>query len=330
MNSIYRLKSFDYPMPPPLVVEFNGRLLNHFEERFGECLAWEGYPFGFPPGGSSKYVWVQLQEHVATDIQHRVVSFASFNGCVRHFTCTGLLIKWPGSKATSRIIPTSASLVRSHEEESCAKDGIGTSSVKDDIDRKLRIEVFLPPPMQHVSGNLEYYNLNYNIAIVSVKKNFNGARPEDVFNEVHTSTDKVLAIGRDIQQVLLMASTGEVKHRRKACKLDCKDLQVSTCKINKVGIGGPLTYLNGSFVGMNFYDGSELTPFLPRSKIVKILKRHKDNRLPSESRLPYPVQIDGFVGGTSKINKWPVPEPYWWHGGLDVSMYPEHIGRVPN
>jgi len=69
--------------------------------------------------------------------------------------------------------------------------------------------VFLPPN-QRVSGTLALYNLNYNFAIVSVEKNFHAVRPEDIFNESPKASEKVIAVGRDADQGLLMASIGEV------------------------------------------------------------------------------------------------------------------------
>ena len=57
----------------------------------------------------------------------------------------------------------------------------------------------------------------------------------------------------------------------------------------KVGIRGPVIDFSGSFVGMNFYDGSEVTPFLPRSKIVEVLSRKKDYLLPSEWYFSFPL-----------------------------------------
>lgn len=98
----------------------------------------------------------------------------------------------------------------------------------------LQIEVFLPPN-QRCCGTLEFYNLNYNIAIVSLKKNFNAVRPEDIFSKtVQEPSEKVVAIGRDTRLGPLMATIGNVKRGKKGCKLDCKDLKLSTCKINKV------------------------------------------------------------------------------------------------
>jgi hypothetical protein len=41
----------------------------------------------------------------------------------------------------------------------------------------------------------------------------------------------------------------------------------------QVGIGGPLISSDdGSLVGMNFYDDTDKTPFLPMSKIVDVLR----------------------------------------------------------
>ncbi|CAD6248496.1 unnamed protein product [Miscanthus lutarioriparius] len=267
MQTICRLKSHGYPIPPPLVLEFNGQLLNHFEECFGELLPWKGYPYRHTPGGSEEGVWNQLPKEVVTDVSRRVVSLASFNGYVRSFACTGLLIKWHGSKAKHTVILTSASLVRGRCNEDC-------------IDNSLTIEVFLPPN-QRAGGTLEFYNLDYNIAIVSLKKNFNAICPDDIFiKSAQNTSKKVVAIGRDAKFGLLMAASGEVKRGNKGCKLDCKDVQLSTCKIKKAGIGGPLINLDGSFVGMNFWEGSGVTPFLPRHKIVEVLSGV--NSLPSE------------------------------------------------
>ncbi|CAD6252220.1 unnamed protein product [Miscanthus lutarioriparius] len=222
---------------------------------------------------------------------------------VRSFACTGLLIKH-GSKAKHTVILTSASL----------------------------IEVFLPPN-QRAGGTLEFYNLDYNIAIVSLKKNFSAICPDDIFiKSAQNTSKKVVAIGRDAKFGILMAASGEVKRGNKSCKLDCKDVQLSTCKIKKAGIGGPLINLDGSFVGMNFWDGSGVTPFLPRHKIVEVLSGV--NSLPSECGYnhPMPVSVGGGIKKGIQKNRWPVPEPYWYHGALDVGIHDldKHIGRRLN
>ncbi|KAK8455977.1 hypothetical protein SEVIR_4G253300v4 [Setaria viridis] len=271
MKTIYRLKSLGYPMPPPLVLEFNGELLHQFEDRFGELLAWKGYPFGDPPNDTLESVWGELEKEVVTNISRSVVSLASFNrDHSRSFACTGLLIKWQGrAKRKRTVVLTSASLVRSRDNE-------------DNIDKNLRIEVFLPPN-QRCDGTLELYNLQYNIAIVSIKERFNAIRPADILDkEMEVSPEKVVAIGRDTIHGLLMGTIGEVKSSNEDCKLNCKELQCSTCHITKAGIGGPLIGFDGSFVGMNFYDGSDVTPFLPRVVIFNLLRRVVNSGLPAE------------------------------------------------
>uniref|UniRef100_A0ACD5UT85 Uncharacterized protein n=3 Tax=Avena sativa TaxID=4498 RepID=A0ACD5UT85_AVESA len=314
VSKIYRLKHLGYPMPPPLMLEFNGELLNRFEDFFGDVRTWKGYPFGSPVRHVEP-VWRHLRKDVVKDISRRVVSIASFHGYERYFACTGLLIKWHGCT----VVLTSASLVRSCNDE----DRYG-----DDIDNDLKIEVFLPPK-QRASGKLELYSLKYNIAIVSLQKKFISICAEDISSKYSTrkSSAKVVAVGSEPSQGLLMASIGEVKRLDKDCKLDCRDLKLSTCKIKKAGIGGPLITIDGGFVGMNFCDGRKLTPFLPRSKIVQVLRSTINLPLPSERGVDAPVHIKGAPGGISY--RWPVPKAYWYHGLLDVDRNEhKHIGRV--
>uniref|UniRef100_A0A0D9XKW3 Uncharacterized protein n=1 Tax=Leersia perrieri TaxID=77586 RepID=A0A0D9XKW3_9ORYZ len=158
LKDIYELRSYGYPMPPPLVLEFNGALCDTFEDSFGTIFVWKGYPFG------RQGVWEELPRKVVTDISRRVVSLASFkDDYARSFACTGLIIKWHGCKST--VILTSASLVSRH-------DGIGN----------LKIEVFLPPKQRGI-GKLVFFDLHYNIAVVRLEKNFNAVCPEDIFSE---------------------------------------------------------------------------------------------------------------------------------------------------
>lgn len=311
MSKIYRLRHLGYPMPPPLMLELNGKLLNQFEVLFGDVRAWKGYPFG-SPNYCDEPVWRHLRKDVVKDISHRVVSVASFHGYERYFACTGLLIKWH----QRTVVLTSASLVRSCNDEDIYEDK---------IDKDLKIEVFLPPK-QRSCGKLELYSLKYNIAIISFEKKFISVCPENISRKFPKSSGKVVAVGSEPIDGLLMASIGEVKPRDKDCKLDCKDLKVSTCKIKKAGIGGPLINLDGGFVGMNFFDGRKLTPFLPRSKIVQVLRSKINLPLPSERGVDSLVHLKGAPGGNSY--RWPVPEPYWYHGLLDVDRAEhKHIGR---
>ena len=99
----------------------------------------------------------------------------------------------------------------------------------------MQIEVFIPPNQCH-DGTLELCNLHKNIAIVSFKKGFNAIHPEDIFNEgiQESSSEKVVALGRDPIHGLLMGTIGKVKRNYKDRKLECQELRCSTCKIKKV------------------------------------------------------------------------------------------------
>jgi hypothetical protein len=93
--------------------------------------------------------------------------------------------------------------------------------------------VFLPPN-QRAGETLEFYNLDCNIAIVSLKKNFNAICPDYIFIEsAQNSSKKVVAIGRDAKFGILMAASGEMMPVNKSCELDCKDVRLSSCKIKK-------------------------------------------------------------------------------------------------
>lgn len=90
------LKSWGYPLPPPLMCELNGRIVCTFEERFGELHAWEGYPFDVKKP-ISQFIWDQLGKEVVQRVSKSVVSIASYKrqndkDTVRFFACTGLLI----------------------------------------------------------------------------------------------------------------------------------------------------------------------------------------------------------------------------------------------
>jgi len=129
--------------------------------------------------------------------------------------------------------------------------------------------VFLPPN-QRRSGKLEVYNLNYNIAIISVAKQFFRACAEDIFetnqssekayqgqlisNENLKSSQKVIAVGRDACEGLLMGTIGEVKPTNEDSKLNCEELRLSTCEINKVMWSTSLTvFVHGSYSSIRFF-----------------------------------------------------------------------------
>ncbi|CAL5064140.1 unnamed protein product [Urochloa decumbens] len=228
-----------YPMPPGLAVGLH--LVNKFEDRFDNL---DGY----------------MEEHaklklVASRMSQSVVSLASFKGKERFFVCTGTIVRHMPSKMT---ILTSASLVGGHGDE--AK-----------IVNQLKIKVRLPGG-KLVEGKLWKYDFHYNIAVVNTKS-FPELHASHIPCEVQLNFESpqtnLVAIGRCFESGELMATSGTLLY--KSSRLDCQELLMSTCKITKAGIGGPLVSSGGNFVGMNFYAENE-TPFLPVNMLWKCFK----------------------------------------------------------
>ena len=95
----------------------------------------------------------------------------------------------------------------------------------------LQIEVCLPSK-RRVDGKLQYYNLEDNVAIVSIKDARSCRAPEiDVTSQSEVGA-QVVALGRGFKSGKLMATNGAVTGKRR--KVGCKVLQISTCKITKV------------------------------------------------------------------------------------------------
>nr|TKW18963.1 hypothetical protein SEVIR_5G467232v2 [Setaria viridis] len=111
---------------------------------------------------------------------------------------------------------------------------------------------------------------------------------------------------------------------------DCEYLEYTKCRITKAGIGGPLLKFDGTFVGMNFYDQMEGTPYLSSSVILAILDNFKTKRNVSEgghdrkkSRvLDWTMDDDDSY----RPNSWPVPKPFWCHTG-DLKKHKAKIWR---
>ena len=91
------------------------------------------------------------------------------------------------------------------------------------------------PPNQHATRTLELYHLDYNIAVISVQTRLHGIRPENIFR-TGRQRRKVVAVGREVHDGVLMGTMGVVTEMplNRLGKLDCEDLELSTCKIKKV------------------------------------------------------------------------------------------------
>ncbi|XP_047057872.1 uncharacterized protein LOC124664381 [Lolium rigidum] len=229
---------------------------NPFEEEFGSS------------SGSGQGVWTELSEEVASNLANTVVSLASFTeGNTMFFACSGIIIKNdPETKITSFL--TSLSLVRSTEDDS-------------KIVHNLKIQVRLPDDRVEL-GWVNFWDLQHNLAVVNIPR-FHTLRVACLDNqrqfECHS---KVVAVGRCFNSGKLMATAGMLTDNPSG---DCREeLAISTCELTMTGVGGPLINFNGDFIGMNFYAEKE-TPFLPRNKIVELLKQLAKESCPGMSTI---------------------------------------------
>ncbi|XP_066364106.1 uncharacterized protein [Miscanthus floridulus] len=272
-----------YPKLPSTMLDAGMILVNTFEEPFGDIR-----------GGDKrdKGVWTKLGEKASSRINRSVVALASFNGEKRIFACTGFFIGWNGS---TKIL-TSASLIRNSGDEN-------------NIVENLRIEVLLPSSTESINGTLEHYDLHYNVALVSFKNRYD-LRPANTLPSWLMCSD-VVAIGRCFESCALMATSGKLISSSSA--LDCYLLVHSSCKITKLGIGGPLVTLDGDVLGMNFYDKKIGTPFLSWSNIAKILasfeERSKTGEICNDTSGVPLWKMDRDC--RDRFNRWPVPMPCW-------------------
>ncbi|XBI81955.1 hypothetical protein VPH35_090756 [Triticum aestivum] len=274
-----------------------GKYINHLDDLFKKDIL--SKPFKsvcFEMDQSAYSLASESSKRLASKMNQSVVSLASFNGFAKKFSCSGIFIK---GKACSATILTSASLVRVP----------GSAHM---IDENLKIEVVLPNGFL-VVGILNYYNLHYNVALVDIM-GFWRPRTIKISGDPVTSSMDVIAVGSLFAHRKLMAVEGKVLIGKQS-ELDCIQLCVSTCKITKAGIGGPLIDNDGNFVGMNFYDEEE-TPFLPRDVINRLLNK---KRTSADDTTVEGVENRWLLpGGTHRNtdtiaavdgNKWPLPEP---------------------
>uniref|UniRef100_A0ACD5VLI2 Uncharacterized protein n=1 Tax=Avena sativa TaxID=4498 RepID=A0ACD5VLI2_AVESA len=255
--------------------------------------------------GFGRDIWTEPIGRVASEMSQSVVALASFivefegsgehkkeKKISRRFACTGIFIEC--DESTTRIL-TSASLVRGSSDEK-------------NIHPEWKIEVCLPSK-ERVDGTLQHYNLQYNVAVVSIEGvcSYRAAKLDETSqSEVGA---QVVALGRAFESGKLMATDGTVTGKRS--RFDCEELQMSTCKITKAGIGGPLVDFDGNFVGMNFYDMAQ-TPYLLRVRILELMRRFNAE---------WTAGVACETPDESKFPSWPVPDPEW--------VYPSRYPEIP-
>ncbi|PNT69869.1 uncharacterized protein LOC100824276 isoform X2 [Brachypodium distachyon] len=273
---------------------------NYFTKMINDVLKYDGYPLPAYADGRGMHLVGDFEEEFGRDILSEpasrvalkmsrcVVALASYNDTERHFACTGVFIDC--NESTTRVL-TSASLIRTSGDENKIVDN-------------LRIDVCLPSN-KCIQGKLEKYDFCYNVAVISITR-FRNNRSAMLVEEPQTEPraamsveapqTEVVALGRVFKSGNFMATEGLVTGEQ--CKFDCKRLKVSTCKITKAGIGGPLFDFKGNFVGMNFYD-TEGTPYLRSNMILEVLRSFNAERTVAAGNAEMPDY------------RWPVPKPYW-------------------
>ncbi|TVU43765.1 hypothetical protein EJB05_10257, partial [Eragrostis curvula] len=296
------IDSMGYRKLPSTMLDAGMILVNTFEEPFGDI--------------HGKDVCSKLGEKAYSTINRSVVALASFNGEKRIFACTGFFIEWNGS---TKIL-TSASLIRNSGDENSIVENLRVGAHYSAIARSsnvlleshhvyhFQIEVLLPTN-RRIDGTLEHYDLHYNVALVSVK-NHHDHCPANTQLSWFSRSD-VAAVGRCFKSGALMATSGKLISSTGT--LDCDSLIYSSCKITKVGIGGPLVNLDGDVLGMNFYDKKIGTPYLSWTEICEILASFEERSETGKfdtSDVPL-WKMDGDL--RDKCNRWPVPMPCWRH-----------------
>uniref|UniRef100_A0A0E0M2S2 PDZ domain-containing protein n=1 Tax=Oryza punctata TaxID=4537 RepID=A0A0E0M2S2_ORYPU len=175
----------------------------------------------------------------------------------QHFSCSGTIVEVSEGIG---IIVTVANLVK--------------HPVADELAEKLKDDEVL-------DGDLLSYDFYHNICVIKIKivrpvhlpeKSFS-SNIEDIILDELCSKD-VVALGRDKRTHYLWARTGKVIS--KGSEFDCEELLVSSCKISKEAVGGPLMDFDGNIIGMNYYH-SEETPFIPCFIVSKCLVQLKNS-----------------------------------------------------
>ncbi|CAL5098234.1 unnamed protein product [Urochloa decumbens] len=147
---------------------------------------------------------------------------------------------------------------------------------KDELAEGLEINVCLQNH-QTCIGKLLYHDFYYNVCVVQIespvhlpKQDFNSNI--GVINFDESCSRDVVALGRGKETHTLMVNTGRIVP--KSSDFDCEELLVSTCRISKADVGGPLMNFDGDFVGLNYYHHKE-TPFIPSFIVLKCLQQFK-------------------------------------------------------
>ncbi|TVU43881.1 hypothetical protein EJB05_03301, partial [Eragrostis curvula] len=250
----------------------------------------------------STYVWLPSNEMVDGwtrdidyDLNIAVINFRTVPGCreacLDHHIQSGYNSNVVALRRDfeSGDLTYSTGVVTDRSSESYGGSMIATCKF-------IEIQVYLPNK-RCAKGKLKHYDLQYNIAIVTIRGYHCRRTAKIDIKEPVEPHNGVVAIGRTFETGKLMATSGMLT--TESIELDCDELAFSTCKITKAGIGGPLMDFRGNFIGMNFY-GVKRTPYLPRNVILEQLRRLDGKETVAAAAIHKP-----------KPNRWPVREAYW-------------------
>ncbi|RCV24002.1 hypothetical protein SETIT_5G050600v2 [Setaria italica] len=239
-------------------------------KREKETLTWE--IINKPPKGSGEWLPYESDDEFGTEFELKhtswevekftlelarcMVGLESFTGDTKIFSCSGTIVEYVDDTG---YVVTSASLVRCPD--------------KDEQVDKPKINVWLASG-QKLEGFVSNVDFYYNICVIKVPCTFHlpskSFSPNTwSFNFYENHTRDVVVLGRSCEPCSLKVASGKLIPRRS--KFDCEELLVSSCKISKRGVGGPLMDFDGNVIGMNFYDKKE-TPFLPSFIVLKCLQ----------------------------------------------------------
>ncbi|XP_044396775.1 uncharacterized protein [Triticum aestivum] len=200
-----------------------------------------------------------LSEQVVSRLRRSLVLLASFHGHTKLGEYTGICIETSRPDATSFL--TSRRL-------------IPLTWPTREITENLTIQVRLPHG-RIVSGWIEHPGRYVDFFIVNAK-DLSGSDAVPISLDCDMQFEpyrKVAAVWRDFSSGVLRATSGVDLASLSALT---SETMLSTCRINKAGIGGPLVDFDGNFVGMNCSrTRMKKTPYVRREQILQFLRYHR-------------------------------------------------------
>ena len=131
--------------------------------------------------------------------------------------------------------------------------------------------LFRSPNGELVNGFVQHYGLPCRMLVVTANHS-----PDLLVASFGGDGVQVASLGTELLAVRRCYDSGELMGRsgelvESPDGVESKGFMLSSCGITATGGGGPLVDLDGNIVGMNCYGDGELTPFVPRDRILECL-----------------------------------------------------------